>query len=102
MHACVIMHQDTEAGDLFAKKSRWGELHRAFWSREVQFEHMISLWRTAIQTVEGKHGALGFLNSLFTLHNRASELLFASSSPPGAGQDMLCKLPTACMRLASS
>ena len=62
--------QDTEAGDLFAKKSRWSELQRAFWSGEVQFEHMISLWRTSIQTVEGKHGALKvlFQQTLFILY----------------------------------
>lgn len=49
--------QETEAGDLFAKKSRWKDLKGVLHVAAVHVGRAMSLWRTAIQTVEAKHGA---------------------------------------------
>ena len=54
----LLLPQDTEAGDLFAQKSAWAEIKRGFWAAQVQLGQVISLWRTAIQTVECKHGCV--------------------------------------------
>ena len=49
------MQQETE-GELFQRKSQWSEGFAAvmeFYSRVVSF---FTLWKTSIQSVEGKHG----------------------------------------------
>ena len=48
--------QETEARDLFAKKSRWRELKGRLGGSVTNFSQNITLWRVAIQTVEAKHG----------------------------------------------
>ena len=55
-YACALC-QESESAELFSRKSWWRDTCRSLgecWTATSQYT---SLWKTAIQTIEGKHGA---------------------------------------------
>ncbi|CAL8467662.1 g7200 [Coccomyxa elongata] len=49
--------QETEEGRLFASRSQWNDLRSAIKQTLHLLGKQLSLWKTAIQTVEAKHGS---------------------------------------------